>query len=259
MKKTSEPGLEWFSLAHYKMAPSWGAREWFFALSCRYAMHHFIGDVLRAEFHETAARAHFDAIAADPIMASGCTWGMPGRTNPVLLTRLETGVAPVNETAIEMARDYWHAHLGESFALLAVDLAASDKSIKDSFNHWLKNRRGKGGGTGEFTAADMRQWSDAKVLPYLDLELFQRLTKTPFTRSKVARLLFEDDASINAPDPLERLRKVTKKHAMDLMKEQTIQRFAAQMGVPQGTDRPAANAPLPPGWPDEDSDDGIPF
>lgn len=77
------------------------------------------------------------------------------------------------------------------YAHVMVNLRATDKQIRDDFAKWLTAWRGS---TPKVTQGDYQNkishWAQSQVLPYMDLELFSKLTGKGISRATKLNMLF---------------------------------------------------------------------
>ncbi len=78
-----------------------------------------------------------------------------------------------------------------NYAHLMVNLRATDKQIRDDFAKWLAAWRNS---TAKVIQGDYQNkishWADSRVLPYMDLELFSKLTGKGISRAMKFNMLF---------------------------------------------------------------------
>jgi hypothetical protein len=113
-------------------------------------------------------------------------------------------------------------------ARVSIDLSATDEQIKKDFNQWLAECREVTDIKTQkklFRQADFDYWIEYRVIPYLDLVLVAKLAGKKITQNKLARLIFPDIYDV---DIVERLRKVTKPLAEDLIDYHKIMALYAQ-------------------------------
>jgi hypothetical protein len=104
------------------------------------------------------------------------------------------------------------------FCTLTADMAAPDDVLKDTFEQLIKDCRRTAGiephlprgpsreQRSSITEADMKAWSESRVLGYFDLRLASEIANEPLTDAEYSAILFGDD------DPRENPLKTTKKH-----------------------------------------------
>lgn len=117
---------------------------------------------------------------------------------------------------------------GDHWASISINLYATDEQIKEDFNQWLIHARKATNNQRQkklFTQADFDYWIEYGVIPYLDLMLIARIEGKKITQNKLARLIFPDEYDV---DVAERLRKVTKPTAQELLSNEVHQTLLAQ-------------------------------
>ncbi|WP_446810582.1 DUF6387 family protein [Methylomonas sp. 2BW1-5-20] len=111
-------------------------------------------------------------------------------------------------------------------ASLTIKVSASDEQILYDFKAWLDSYRKEFGIRHlqkKFTNKNLDEWFKWRLLPYLDLLLVSKITKTELTQNRIARLLFSDNYDV---DIVDRLRRTTKPKAEWLISEETMQGLA---------------------------------
>jgi hypothetical protein len=112
---------------------------------------------------------------------------------------------------------------------VVVDLTATDEQIINDFRQWLTDYRKSIGYTPikkSFTEKHLFEWTQWRLLPYLDLKIVSCIEGKELKLSRVARLLFEDEYEI---DIVDRLRRTTKPKAEWLIKDETIDAILTQV------------------------------
>lgn len=106
-------------------------------------------------------------------------------------------------------------------AYVTVNLCATDEEIMRSFRSWLKGKRrstSKSGLEGpkakRYSEQSAIEWTEKKVLPYLDLKLISRAHGVEMTNYRIGELLFKEETDV---DIAEKIRKVVKPCAEHLM------------------------------------------
>ena len=96
---------------------------------------------------------------------------------------------PFDAYAREMGGD--DADLFHNFTV-KVDLSYPNQYIIEDFKNWLEDTRKtfRAKGLPTFTEAKARQWSEAKVLPYIDLSRWIEEERSTLTQEEIGDLLF---------------------------------------------------------------------
>lgn len=118
------------------------------------------------------------------------------------------------------------------FTLAQIDFGATDEQLISDFKKWLANIRSltKSENVSQrFTPAEMEAWHTNKLLPYIDLTIWMKITGAKITQQQLGLVLFPDNFEIILSD---RIRKTTKKDADNLLKISTIFAICQQAGVP---------------------------
>jgi len=119
-----------------------------------------------------------------------------------------------------------------SDAWLIVDLNAADKQIIDDFQSWLKAIREllniKSPKT-TFSENKFRQWTNSRVLPYIDLSLWSRAENVWIKDKLYGDILFPEEIDI---DTTERIRKTTRPLARRLLTGTTLAALQLQAKTP---------------------------
>jgi hypothetical protein len=123
----------------------------------------------------------------------------------------------------------------DRMARITVNLSAADEQIKRDFNHWLAHCRQENDIKSQkklFTQTDFDYWIEYGVIPYMDLMLIARIENKRITQNKLARLIFPNEYDI---DIVERLRKVTKPVAEELINNEIHKALSAQLSSEKAT------------------------
>ena len=119
-----------------------------------------------------------------------------------------------------------------SDAWLIVDLNAADKQIIDDFQSWLKVIREllnvKAPKT-TFSENKFKQWTNSRVLPYIDLSLWSRAENVWIKDKLYGDILFPEEIDI---DTTERIRKTTRPLARRLLTGTTLAALQLQAKTP---------------------------
>lgn len=105
---------------------------------------------------------------------------------------------------------------GRTEAIVNVDLRASDELLEKAFSAWLSAQRNKLGSRNRRAIPEsaLAKWHKQRVLPYLDLTLWQLAEGKALPFHRIADALFPDDVDV---DLTERVRKVTRRNAESLI------------------------------------------
>lgn len=111
-------------------------------------------------------------------------------------------------------------------AFVEVDLGASDEELVDGLKVWLSEKRTElikhnvqTSRKKAFTQKDCQDWSDKKVLEYLDILIFSKFFGVNPPNHAIGSFLFPDEYDT---DLSERVRKVIKPLAESLMQSETL-------------------------------------
>lgn len=100
-----------------------------------------------------------------------------------------------------------------------IDLRANDEKIIEDFQDWLnKKRTSQRQSKSDYkrvTDGDIKSFIEYKVLAYIDLFLWGKLSGAPLTQPQIGNLLFPEEYNINLT---ERVRRSVIPHANRLMK-----------------------------------------
>jgi len=100
---------------------------------------------------------------------------------------------------------------------ISVNLTATEDQLVEDFRQWLRDkhaarrdelhkRKSKKEFRRDLTTQDFKKWGHNRVLAYIDLELFCRLSNKSLTDSTLGELLFPSDDNGPDVDPTERIR-----------------------------------------------------
>ncbi|WP_186081416.1 DUF6387 family protein [Burkholderia gladioli] len=154
----------------------------------------------------------------------------PGLHNPDAPDAQWEAVHKLTETTeYQMMRECGDENYGNSpFALAKVDLMAPDSELVDDFKHWLAQARKDRGieqTSDAFTSADLRLWTEMRVLAYLDLCIWAELHGVTINLNVMGLALFPDEFNIGLG---ERVRKVVAREARRLMNMETLRSMQSQ-------------------------------
>lgn len=216
-------GADWFRLKEYESVERWRPRDWYVAISSRMALERRIK---RASTDASDIQDHFNMMYLSPIAPGGYIL-LSDRRAYFREGRLEFSppispdglLGPVDP--IEFAREQ---------RILVVDTAASDAVLKETFAALLKELRRPSTWSKGFTENDMKLWATSRVIPFIDLKLYQLATGVQLSASEKAAALFRDWDDDKGTDPVDWMRKTTEKHARRLMTDASLKSMAAQLG-----------------------------
>ena len=246
IKPPPPAALDGFDVRKYDACAEWGAREWRMALSMRSAMRHFLhtmkdglSKVKLPDPVFSNEREYYLKIAeerlANPLSVPQ---GAPYLVAPVIIRDLcfsdffhFDGIAGrAQEAGLDIQaglriRDVATAvGLSSDTFYLSLDLSASDLVIKEKFDNWLKITREKSGIKPAFTErllneSDFKDWHASRLLPFLDLLLWSKLSRYSLSKEDISEklfpLLFGDVSKIRSA-PKNALRLISRAN-MDLL------------------------------------------
>jgi hypothetical protein len=197
---TNISSFSWFDLSKYDALKDLGLNGWYFQLEARQVIYTYCKylktpglismstmDLLNAE-----AESNIASIKETPILIKenkpgsyssvqdadylSLCWANNFRKNE-LKNILNL---PINEVPKDIFRKLVIPRPDKESiydsAMLMISLGATDKQLKKDFEKWLENYRSLSKCTvrkKQFTASDLKKWTDNKVLPYLDLTLIE--------------------------------------------------------------------------------------
>lgn len=104
--------------------------------------------------------------------------------------------------------------------LAHINLDATDDQLIASFKNWLDKKReilsDTEGKKRRFNDSDFKEWHEMRLLAYIDLKLWSRLTRNNLTNYQISQLIFSDVFDI---DITEKIRKTVGPKALNLMGE----------------------------------------
>lgn len=229
------PRAPWFDIAHYAGIPDWTKQDWLRAIACR--------RLVQSNATPTARR-HWDSIRTDCI-------GGGSRYSPEFLLNNRLGspnssfgpVAGVDDIEDEESIEPLRERLWEpSIRLLLVDLRASDDKLTASFRAWVRAQRDKGWNgkatRKAMTDDDVKNWTHSRVIPYIDIKLFEAAEGLTFRPVDICNALFGDGSGIEemVRPPKKILEESTRRHARRLLSDRYFQQLIAEFGeyVPPG-------------------------
>jgi hypothetical protein len=216
-------GVPWFDLRHYDSIAAWEPKHWYAAIACRLAVIRYL-QYPDEPLAQARIREHFDNIRLNPIAPGGYVlWNKCVFANGASLEFLP----PISVLACGIADV---SKLSESEEIMFINTSASDAVLKSTFAAWLKDLRSPSIWSKGFTRTDMRSWTDCRVLPFVDLHLFEKFAGLKIAAGSKAGVLSDGRHEKSGSDPVEYVRKVTAKHAARLMSERTLASMAAQLG-----------------------------
>lgn len=111
------------------------------------------------------------------------------------------------------------ARAHEQVRLLQIDLLAPVDLIKARFADWLAEQAPKGAAAPKLVSeSDFARWQEQTLLPYLDLDFAKRHDGINFSQWKIGEALAPDREA----DPSERVRKVIKPRALELISDSFV-------------------------------------
>jgi len=124
---------------------------------------------------------------------------------------------------------------------LAVDLSAPDSVLLKQFKRWLSAARaewGEGVKPKPFSVVRFRNWAESRVLAYLDLVEWNRRCGRALTAKQIGLILFPELQHVDSPDPTDKIEKVTKRYARELMNNEIIYALFIQAHAEAGGHQP---------------------
>ena len=247
--KVTEPP-SWFRLENYEVCESMSLLQWARALNVRRVVSRLL--LGESDSFEGLAIDHLGALikwcSIDVAQTSWkqlpneilrtmsfTPWGTVSPVSSMDLSmhqkryRLlqENGVVPIeddssffNPVELNYPAKVFRDRVGKVFA--RINIMAPEAVILDDFKKFIqeyKQSLGIEGIADKYDESDCRKWHELKILPYLDLLSWLMNTGQKMTNSKIGNILFPDEFDI---DLSERIRKVTKPLAKNLVTHQTI-------------------------------------
>lgn len=106
---------------------------------------------------------------------------------------------------------------------IKVNLLYDDDVLRKSFAEWLKETRKKKNlplaGNKIVNSHRLEEWHRMRILPYMDLWLYQQAFDVKFDKKDIIKCLFENDPDPNGRMDYEKRLKDTHDRAMDLIKQ----------------------------------------
>ncbi|MGB4499147.1 MAG: DUF6387 family protein [Methylococcaceae bacterium] len=247
----------WFDLKKYRVLNKFDLKQWYQQLSIRSDMKYRLDDVeefaerikqnpIIDNFDEQEWESHYlNKLVRPSVMGTPAHVLIDAFNNEKLnavLARLKSGDeiyfdedAPLISDTMpydEICNLYEIETYG--FANVLVDLMASDEQIKSDFNQWLVAQRKKTTGykpskknfRKNFTDANLAEWAQYKLLPYIDLMFIKSLEQKEIMQTEIAELIFADEYDV---DIIDRLRRSTQLKAEWLMRNETLSAIASQL------------------------------
>ena len=124
----------------------------------------------------------------------------------------------------------------DRFCLVAVDLSAPDKVIKDEIDKLVKDHRWDHKVIRvTMTEDDIKTWTACRVIAYIDIQLYERARGMTFRPAAIQSALFGDlEIEQKGREPKNILEQSTRKYADRLMADWYFERIAAQFGDVKG-------------------------
>ncbi len=119
------------------------------------------------------------------------------------------------EDFVQELYDNYHQGTVGSDCFAAVDLRMPDDLLVSSFEAWVENKRlerGVKATNKAITPAKSRQWSNARMLQYMDVTQWHRINNLKPTHGQIGLIIYPDD---DRGGSTERLR-IARKHLMEL-------------------------------------------
>lgn len=247
----------WFDLKKYRVLNEFDLKQWYQQLSIRSDMFcrvddaaefaqrikqnpiiddfdeqewekHFLNKVVRPLVMETPAHVLIDAFNNEKLNT--------------MLARLKSGdEVYFDENAPQISDTMPYDEICNlyeietyGFANVSVDLMASDEQIKADFNQWLASQRertkcyevSKKNFRKNFTDANLAEWVEYKLLPYMDLMFIKSVEQKEIQQTEIAELIFADEYNV---DIIDRLRRSTQSKSELLMRDDTLNAIALQL------------------------------
>lgn len=248
---------DWFDLKKYRVLNEFDLKQWYQQLSIRSDMFYRWNDATEFaqrikqnpiidDFNEREWENHYlNKLVRPFVMGTPAHVLIDAFNNEKLnavLARLKSGdevYFDEDESAIsdtmpfdEICRLYEIETYG--FANVSVDLMASDEQIKADFNQWLAAQRkrtkcyeiSKKNLRKNFTDANLAEWVEYKLLPYMDLMFIKSVEQKEIQQTEIAELIFADEYNV---DIIDRLRRSTQSKAELLMRDDTLNAIALQL------------------------------
>jgi hypothetical protein len=227
------PGAPWFSLRYYGDMTRLTERQWYVAIGCRLGVQRSLPatPTARSAKKASAKASHWSAIAHDPIAGNGSLLPVTARTKGLGQADrlgLVVKVGPLTDGTVQQLRDRLE---DERFALCAVDLAGPDQDIKMDFRAMLKSLRTSGPVRRPLTRSTVRHWAVCRVLPYIDIKLYERATDARFRTTDIRNALFPDarTSAYVACEATQTVAQSTVKFAAQLLDERWFESIAAPL------------------------------
>jgi len=218
-------GAPWFRLAEYGSIKAWTERDWYAALASRFAV---MSRIKRASPDPSAfdvVRDHFEKMYVTPIAPGGFI----STRNCRAYVHAGVQFFPPISMPSSISDPINPGNLADEHEILIIDTAASDSALKATFATWLKGLRRPSIWSQGFSKVDMKLWTAWRVIPFIDLELYELATGSRIKSRDKANALFRDRGD-DDEGHTERMRKITAKHAKRLMSEGSLKAMAAQLG-----------------------------
>lgn len=104
--------------------------------------------------------------------------------------------------------------------VVTVALYWTDEQLIRGFKDWLKQKRkdiaDTEGAKKRFNENDFKEWHALRVMAYIDLKIWSKITENDLTNNQIGQLVFPDEFDV---DVTERVRKVIAPKAMNLLGE----------------------------------------
>jgi hypothetical protein len=227
MKVVSMTIPDWFDLKKYSVCETWGRADWDQHLdtvrdiykacensfngtsSCEWYQRHLarfpdnIGFIQKYRFPVT----HFSLDDALRIASFAgritngdkdiLTSGEKDHLERVKSAEERTFVVPPQEINESLSESFFSRININDTASFNVNLNYSDKEIIDSFTRLLETTRQKNANKRTYTGVDYEKWHERKILPFLHLKAWCRLTSEKIPHSQISKALFQEDYAID--------------------------------------------------------------
>ncbi|TPQ24336.1 hypothetical protein C2U68_20270 [Methylomonas koyamae] len=153
----------------------------------------------------------------------------PSFTDYIRRSKNSLEIVDANEELELFLQDHFYSTWYYDKAFLLVNLHATDEHIMEDFKNWLIKTRessSKKSAKKAFTEIDFKEWTEYKILPFIDLKIWGEISGHRLTNSVVGNLLFPEEPEI---DTTERIRRTTKPKAERLLNSSIIDAFGVQV------------------------------
>lgn len=131
----------------------------------------------------------------------------------------------LRETPLEIidnlkGSSFYNEGLGE--LLVTVDIMRSEEQLIQDFRAWIIKKKSDLSlrkTPKNISENELKRWHKNRLLPYIDLMIYAKLTNQPLTYPQQGNLIFPDDEN---KDVGESIRKTTERQALALLTEETL-------------------------------------